>query len=533
MSNLIDAIRQDQFSDRVLRNAAPAALYEHAVQYDAGQISNLGAIISFSGDKTGRCPKDKRVVQNPESSEDIWWGPVNIALPDSSFEQLKARATDFLNDRERLYVIDGFAGWDPAHRIKVRIICSRPYHALFMHNMLIRPTTEELADFGEPDYVIYNAGQQDADPSIEGVEGTTSVSISFERREMVILGTEYAGEMKKGVFTIMNYIMPREGVLSMHCSANEGHDGDVSLFFGLSGTGKTTLSADPHRDLIGDDEHCWTEQGVFNIEGGCYAKCLGLSYEREPEIFSSIKFGAVLENTTVDPATREVDFDDGKLTQNTRVSYPIEYIPHAKTPCIGGHPKNIILLTCDAFGVLPPVSRLTKQQAMYHFISGYTAKVAGTEQGVNEPSATFSACFGAAFLVWHPTKYAEMLASKMENHEATAWLINTGWTGGAYGTGERIPLVYTRAIIDAIHSGHLDDVETLPDEIFGLSTPVECPGVPSEILQPSRAWQDQEAFTQTAHQLAVLFEENFDQYRSAASEGTCAAGPNVSAIKNN
>ena len=323
MSSLLSALTRGDFTEPVYRNAAPAILMEHAVEFDSGQLSDLGAIVSFSGEKTGRCPNDKRVVEEATSQDDIWWGPVNIALPDASFVQLRDQATTFLDAQPRLYVVDGFAGWDAKHRIKVRIICSRPYHALFMHNMLIRPTVEELASFGEPDYVIYNAGQCEADSSIEGVSGTTSVAIQFDRREMVILGTEYAGEMKKGVFTIMNYIMPREGVLSMHCSANEGHDGGVSLFFGLSGTGKTTLSADPHRDLIGDDEHCWTDDGVFNIEGGCYAKCLGLSYEREPEIFSSIKFGAVLENTTIDPQTRSVDFEDGRLTQNTRVSYPI------------------------------------------------------------------------------------------------------------------------------------------------------------------------------------------------------------------
>ena len=527
MSSLLAALNQGDFEAPVFRNAAPAILMEHAVIHDAGQLSDLGTIVSFSGEKTGRCPKDKRVVAEPTSEADVWWGPVNIALPDSSFTQLQELATTFLDSQPRLYVVDGFAGWDSEHRIKVRIVCSRPYHALFMHNMLIRPTEEELESFGEPDYVIYNAGQCSAQPDIEGVTGSTSVAVHFDRREMVILGTEYAGEMKKGVFTIMNYIMPREDVLSMHCSANEGKDGDVSLFFGLSGTGKTTLSADPHRDLIGDDEHCWTDRGVFNIEGGCYAKCLGLSYEREPEIFSSIKFGAVLENTTIDPHTRSVDFEDGSLTQNTRVSYPIDFIPHAKIPCVGGHPKNIILLTCDAFGVLPPVSKLNPQQAMYHFISGYTAKVAGTEQGVTEPTATFSACFGAAFLVWHPNKYAQMLAEKMDQHAADAWLINTGWIGGAFGTGQRIPLGYTRAIIDAIHGGHLEQVEMIQDDFFGLAIPQECPGVPQEVLQPRLAWNDQDSYQETALHLAKLFDQNFHQYRESASDGIAEGGPSL------
>ena len=527
MAALVDRIAQGDFSSPIHRNAAPAVLYEHAVAFDEGKISNLGAIVSFSGSKTGRSPQDKRVVEEAESRDDIWWGSVNITLPPSSFETLHARAIDYLNGRERLYVVDGFAGWDPNYQIKVRIICSRPYHALFMHNMLIRPTAEELKNFGSPDYVIYNAGSHTADPSIPGVAGNTSVALSFSRREMVILGTEYAGEMKKGVFTIMNYIMPKQDVLSMHCSANEGPDGDVSLFFGLSGTGKTTLSADPHRDLIGDDEHCWTERGVFNIEGGCYAKCLGLSYEREPEIYGSIRFGAVLENTPIDPVSRQVDFADGSLTQNTRVSYPIEFIPHAKTPCMGGHPKNIILLTCDAFGVLPPVAKLTPEQAMYHFISGYTAKVAGTEMGVDEPQATFSACFGAAFLVWHPAKYAHMLAERMEKHRADAWLINTGWIGGAHGVGKRIPLGYTRAIIDAIHTGQLRKVPTISDELFGLAMPTSCPGVPSLVLHPSESWADTQAYRRTALKLAELFDRNFAKYRDGAAPAVIAAGPKI------
>lgn len=342
---------------------------------------------------------------------------------------------------------------------------------------------------------------------------------------MIILGTQYAGEMKKGVFTIMNYLMPKQGVLSMHCSCNEGSQEDVSLFFGLSGTGKTTLSADPHRRLIGDDEHCWTDKGVFNIEGGCYAKCIDLVPEKEPEIFSAIRFGAVLENTVQHPETREVDFSDGSLTQNTRVSYPIDFIEHAKIPCIGGQPKNIIFLTCDAFGVLPPVSKLTPEQAMYHFISGYTAKIAGTEQGIVEPQATFSACYGAAFLVWHPTKYAEMLAEKMKNFGAHAWLINTGWTGGEYGAGSRIKLEYTRAIIDAIHSDELSNADFNRDPFFGLAIPGECPDCPTEILDPKKTWANSGNYEQVAGKLVELFIQNFSQYTSEASDSIREAGP--------
>jgi phosphoenolpyruvate carboxykinase (ATP) len=342
---------------------------------------------------------------------------------------------------------------------------------------------------------------------------------------MVILGSEYAGEMKKGVFTIMHYLMPRRGVLSMHCSANEGHAGDVTLFFGLSGTGKTTLSADPRRKLIGDDEHCWTDRGIFNIEGGCYAKCIHLSRDREPEIFGAIRFGTVLENVVVDPDTRIVDFSDARLTENTRASYPIEYIPNAKMPCLSGHPRNIILLTCDAFGVLPPVSKLSPAQLMYHFLSGYTAKVAGTEVGVKEPEATFSACYGAAFLVWHPMKYAELLAAKMLAHAADAWLVSTGWTGGPYGTGNRISLKHTRAIIDAIHDGSLATAATVAEPRFGLAVPTSCRGVPPEILLPRQTWKNAAAYDATAEKLTGLFRENFAHFADRATAEVRQAGP--------
>jgi phosphoenolpyruvate carboxykinase (ATP) len=394
-----------------------------------------------------------------------------------------------------------------------------------MHNMLIRPTAEELANFGTPDYTIYNAGQAPADPTIPGLTSATSVSLSFERGEFVILGTQYAGEMKKGVFTIMHYLMPKRGVLSMHCSANEGDDGDVSLFFGLSGTGKTTLSADPARRLIGDDEHCWSDNGIFNIEGGCYAKCIHLARDKEPEIFDAIRFGSVLENVIADPLTRDVDYDNAELTENTRAAYPIEFMPNAKIPCLATHPSNIVFLTCDAFGVLPPVSRLTPEQAMYHFISGYTAKVAGTEMGVAEPQATFSACFGAAFLVWHPAKYAGMLAGLMRAHRAQAWLVNTGWSGGPYGAGQRISLPHTRAIIDAIHRGELLDTPSSEDPVFGLAVPEHVPGVPGRILRPESCWPDPQAYRQAAEKLAALFHHNFRQYAPRASHATGAAGP--------
>jgi phosphoenolpyruvate carboxykinase (ATP) len=513
---------------RIIRNASAARLYEHGLRNEAGTaIASSGALIAMSGEKTGRSPKDKRIVGEEGSKGNVWWGPVNIELDEHSFMINRERAVDYLNTRPHLYVVDGFAGWDPAFRIKVRVICSRAYHALFMSNMLIRPTKQELESFGEPDYTIFNAGAFFANRHTTGMTSKTSVALHFGRQEFVILGTEYAGEMKKGVFTIMHYLMPKKGVLSMHCSANEGKAGDVSIFFGLSGTGKTTLSADPNRKLIGDDEHCWSENGVFNIEGGCYAKAINLSPEAEPEIYNAIRFGSVLENVVYERETREVDYTKTTITENTRCSYPIEFIPNAKIPCVAGHPDNVILLTCDAFGVLPPVAKLTPPQAMYHFISGYTAKVAGTEMGVTEPSATFSACFGAPFLVWHPTKYAEMLAEKLNKHGAQTWLVNTGWTGGAYGVGKRMSIAHTRAIIDAIHSGALKNAETVKDPLFGLEVPKHVAGVPDQTLVPRDTWADKNAFDNAARKLASLFKDNFKQYEAQASDAIRSAGPQL------
>jgi phosphoenolpyruvate carboxykinase (ATP) len=509
----------------VLRNLSVARLYTLAIPQDRYALASSGAMIALSGPKTGRSPKDKRIVEEASSKKDVWWGPVNIPLDETAFETNKELAINYFNARDQVFVVDGFAGWDPQYRQKVRIICNRAYHALFMHNMLIRPTEAELADFGDPDWVIYNAGQIQSLSGLTG--GKTSISLNLQKQEMVILGSEYAGEMKKGVFTALNYILPRDGVLSMHCSANEGDDGDVALFFGLSGTGKTTLSADPKRHLIGDDEHGWSDHGVFNFEGGCYAKTINLSAENEPDIYNAIRFGAILENVGFDDDTGEVDYSDVSVTQNTRCSYPIEFIDNAKIPCVGGHPKNVILLTCDAFGVLPPVSKLTPAQAMYHFISGYTAKVAGTEVGVTEPIATFSACFGDVFLVWHPTKYAEMLAQKLEEHGANAWLVNTGWSGGAYGTGQRFSLKYTRAIIDAILEGTLADVSYSQDPVFGLSIPGSCPNVPSELLSPRETWADPAAYDATASKLASMFIENFSTFADQANADILEAGPKV------
>ncbi|PHN07549.1 phosphoenolpyruvate carboxykinase (ATP) [Flavilitoribacter nigricans] len=510
----------------IYRNTSVPKLYEIGLQKEKGTaISDAGALLVYSGKKTGRSPKDKRVVRHPDSENNIDWGPINIELDERIFMINRERAIDYLNVCEHLFVVDAFAGWDKGYRIKVRVICTRAYHALFMQNMLIMPTAAELAEFGEPDYVIFNGGHFPANRYTTKMTSKTSIDVHLEKREIVILGTEYAGEMKKGIFSVMNYLMPLQNVLPMHCSANVGEAGDVSILFGLSGTGKTTLSADPKRRLIGDDEHCWTDTGVFNIEGGCYAKAIHLSAENEPDIYNAIRFGSILENVVYDEQTRAVDYDDVSITQNTRASYPIHYIENTQIPCVAGHPGHIIFLTCDAFGVFPPVSKLTPEQASYHFISGYTAKVAGTEMGITEPQATFSACFGAAFMMWHPNKYAELLAQKLKEHQATAWLVNTGWTGGGYGTGSRIKLKYTRAIIDAIHQGAFEDAAWIRDEHFGFQVPTSCPGVPAELLWPKTTWDDPEAYDRVKEQLIGLFQENFEQFKSNVNANILAAGP--------
>ncbi len=528
MNQTFDLTASNISVSEIHRNLGPPSLYEHAIRYQKeSTISDTGCLIAYSGEKTGRSPDDKRVVRHPSSEKDVWWGPVNYPLDELTFAINRERAVDYLNSRPRLYCVDAFAGWDPGTRQKVRVICARPYHALFMHNMLIRPTDEELEDFGEPDFVIINAGRFPANRYTTGMTSRTSVDLSLERREVVILGTEYAGEMKKAVFTYMNYLLPSQGMLSMHCSATRDRtSGRSSVLFGLSGTGKTTLSADPNRYLIGDDEHGWSDQGIFNIEGGCYAKAVYLTRESEPEIFDALRFGAVLENVVYDKARHHVDFNDTSITQNTRGSYPIEFMSNAMIPCLATHPSDVIFLTCDAFGVLPPVARLTPEQAMYYFISGYTAKVAGTEMGVNEPEATFSPCFGGPFLVWHPSRYAELLAQKIKQHDASVWLVNTGWSGGAYGTGSRMPLRFTRAIVDAIHNGTLSSAPVETDEVFGLAAVTECPGVPNEMLQPRLAWRDPAEWEKTARELAKRFHDNFETYADHASEEIRSAGPN-------
>jgi phosphoenolpyruvate carboxykinase (ATP) len=511
----------------IRRNLTPSRLYEEAIRHEPGsRIADTGALVAYSGEKTGRSPKDRRIVRQAGSEKAVWWGNVNVPLDPAVYKINRERALDFLNLRPWLYCVDGYAGWDPEHRLKIRVICSRPYHALFMQVMLIRPSVEELAEFGTPDFVLLNAGQFPANSQTPGMTSKTSIALDLDGGEAIILGTEYAGEMKKGIFTAMNYYMPCRDVLSMHCSATaDPVSGRSSILFGLSGTGKTTLSADPRRRLIGDDEHCWTDRGIFNIEGGCYAKAIHLSPEAEPDIYQALRFGAVLENVVLDEMDRQVDFDDARITENTRGAYPIEFIPNALIPCLAGHPADIIFLSCDAFGVLPPVSRLSSAQAMYYFISGYTAKVAGTEVGVTEPQATFSPCFGGPFLVWHPAKYAQLLAERLNKHKASVWLVNTGWSGGPYGVGKRMKLAYTRAIVDAIHGGHLRAAPTWRDPIFGLDVVKECPNVPPEILLPRGTWSDPAAFDQAAHKLAQRFRDNFAAYEAAVGPDVKAAGP--------
>lgn len=530
-SEVEQKIRQElALSDEVTtirRNAPAAVLYEDGLKENKTVISSSGALIAYSGVKTGRSPKDKRIVEEPTSKDEIWWGPVNKPCSERTWSINRERAADYLRTRDHIYIVDAFAGWDPKYRIKVRVVCARAYHALFMTNMLIRPTEEELAHFGEPDFTVWNAGQFPANLHTQDMSSKSTIEINFKAMEMIILGTEYAGEMKKGIFTVMFYLMPvHHNVLTLHSSANQGiQNGDVTLFFGLSGTGKTTLSADPHRLLIGDDEHCWSDHGVFNIEGGCYAKCINLSAEKEPEIFDAIKFGSVLENVIYDEKSHVVDYDDSSITENTRCAYPIDYIPSAKIPCLAdSHPKNIILLTCDASGVLPPVSKLTPEQVMYHFISGYTSKMAGTEQGVTEPEPTFSSCFGQPFLALHPIRYATMLATKMSQHKANAYLINTGWTGSSYVSGgKRCPLKYTRAILDSIHDGSLanETYETLP--IFNLQVPTKVNGVPAELLNPAKNWsQGESKYRGAVTNLANLFVQNFKIYQDRATPDVLA-----------
>jgi phosphoenolpyruvate carboxykinase (ATP) len=493
----------------IVRNPSIEQLIEDCLAYDDCKLASNGAVVAYTGKYTGRTPKDKVTVREPGSEANVWWENNGETTPEH-FARIREKFQGYVPGK-KLYVIDTFGGADPKHRIKARFIVERPYHALFIKQLLIRPTAEELATY-EPDWTVIDFGKMKMDPQADGTRGDAVIALSFEQKQVLIAGTQYAGEMKKSIFTVMNYMLPLNGVLSMHCSANIGKGGDTALFFGLSGTGKTTLSADPHRDLIGDDEHGWTEEGVFNVEGGCYAKCIRLSKEGEPEIWNAIRRGAILENVVL-RADGTPDYDSQEITENTRAAYPIEHIDNARLPSVGGHPVNIVFLTADAMGVLPPIARLTPEQAMFFFLNGYTAKVAGTEAGVTEPQAVFSTCFGAPFLPLRPKVYADMLGEKIERHGAKVWLVNTGWTGGAYGVGERMKLRYTRAMLKAAFEGDLDSVPYEIDPVFGLHLPTSCPDVPDEILQPRQTWADKAAYDHKAHELRAMFEENYRKFQ--------------------
>ncbi|MBT3646629.1 MAG: phosphoenolpyruvate carboxykinase (ATP) [Flavobacteriales bacterium] len=509
-------------------NLEPGELVEDTILNNQGAIASSGALAIDTGEFTGRSPKDKLIVRDAQTEDTVWWdGGFNIPFSPDKVEPLLNRMTAYLQNKD-VYVRDCVACSDPEYKLNIRVITEYPWSNLFAYNMFIRPNTEEQESF-DNDWTILCVPGFMADPEIDGTRQHNFSILDFTRKIALIGGSGYTGEIKKGIFTVLNYVLPQDrGVLSMHCSANIGKNDDTAVFFGLSGTGKTTLSADPNRQLIGDDEHGWTETGVFNFEGGCYAKCIDLTQEKEPQIWDAIKFGALLENIDFKPDSTEVDFEGCTKTENTRVSYPLHHIDNAMDPSIGGIPKNIFFLTADAFGVLPPLSKLTPGQAMYHFISGYTAKVAGTEAGVTEPQTTFSACFGAPFLPLHPTKYAEMLGEKMKQHNVNIWLVNTGWSGGEYGVGERIKLKYTRAMITAALEGKLDNVDYKTHEVFGLEMPTECPDVPTDILDPKNTWENKDGYDKKASHLAEEFVKNFTEFSDFANEEIMAAAPRVS-----
>jgi len=496
-----------------------------AIRGGEGEFADMGPFVAVTTPHTGRSPNDKFVVREPSTEADVDWGEVNRPLDETSFEALLADVRTYLDGLDDLFVEDLYCGADPAYRLSCRYVTPSAWHASFVRNMFIRPDLAELTAF-DPNFSILHAPEFEADPTKHGTRTGTFIVLNLARRVILIGGTRYAGELKKAMFTVMNYLMPKQGVLSMHCSANIGKDGDTALFFGLSGTGKTTLSADPERDLIGDDEHGWSENGVFNFEGGCYAKVINLSKEQEPDIFATTQmFGTVLENVVLEPVTKKVDFANQSITENTRASYPLHYIRNHVPDGRGGHPRNVVFLSADAFGVLPPIARLTPEQAMYYFLSGYTAKVAGTERGVTEPKATFSACFGAVFLVWHPTRYAEMLGERLAEHASQVWLVNTGWSGGPYGVGSRMKLSHTRAMLRAALAGDLDSVETTTDPIFGLHRPTTVEGVPTSVLDPRATWDDPAAYDTQAKRLAKMFTENIERFGGAVSGAIRSAGP--------
>ena len=503
-------------------NLGTEQLLEHAIQRREGILASGGSLVVRTGQFTGRSPKDKFIVRDELTDPHVQWGPVNQPMSEAHFDRVYSRMMTYWQGHE-VYVQDCFVGADPGYTLPVRVISQLAWHSLFARQLFIRPDREQLAAH-RPDFTILFAPDFQTSPAEEGTNSETCIAISFKKRAVLICGTSYAGEMKKSAFTVLNYLLPERGVFPMHCSANIGAAGDVALFFGLSGTGKTTLSADPQRRLIGDDEHGWSDRGVFNFEGGCYAKCIRLSRENEPQIWNAIRFGTVLENVAMDAETRQIDFNSDEITENTRAAYPIEFIDGAVTPSVGGHPSNVIFLTADAFGVLPPISRLAPEQAMYHFLSGYTAKVAGTERGLGkEPQATFSAGFGAPFLPRPPASYASLLGEKLRRHQADCWLVNTGWVGGPYGVGSRMKLQYTRAMLNAVLSGELKDVPVTPDPIFKVMVPQSCPGVPATFLDARGMWADKAAYDKAARDLAQRFNKNFEKFTEVSREIAAAA----------
>ncbi len=506
---------------------SPEELVEQTILSGEGVRNNTGALCIRTGEFTGRSPKDKFIVKDSVTENSVDWNNFNIPIEEKYFHQLQKKMLDYLGQKEEIWIRDAYACADPTYRLNIRVINENPWSNLFAYNMFLRPAESELENF-EPDWHIIQAPGFKADPAVDGTRQHNFALISFTHKTILIGGTGYTGEMKKGIFSVLNYILPHDKqVLSMHCSANMGCDGDVAVFFGLSGTGKTTLSADPNRKLIGDDEHGWTDTSVFNFEGGCYAKTIDLSEDREPEIFHAIRPGALVENIEFFQGNHQIDFSSKAITENTRVSYPLDFISNAMEPSIGGLPKNIFFLTCDAYGVLPPISKLTPGQAMYQFISGYTAKVAGTEAGVTEPKSTFSACFGAPFMPLHPGKYAEMLGEKMKKHAVNVWMINTGWSGGPYGIGSRMKLSYTRASITAVLKGELDGAEYKSHPVFGMLIPTACPGIPTEILNPRSTWADTAAYDAKSKDLAIQFVKNFEKYASGVNKEILQAAPKI------
>ncbi|MBO5564469.1 MAG: phosphoenolpyruvate carboxykinase (ATP) [Lachnospiraceae bacterium] len=509
----------------VYRNLSPAVLTEHALRRGEGELMDTGALVVKTGKYTGRSAQDKFIVDTAGVHDKIAWGSVNKPVERETFNAIKAKLIAYLQNRE-IFLFDGMAGADPACTKKFRIVCELASQALFINDLLIRPTAEELQSFGEADFTIIAAPGFKCIPELDGTRSEAAIMIDYEAKMVLICGTQYAGEIKKSVFSVMNFLMPEMGVLPMHCSANmDPVTKETAVFFGLSGTGKTTLSADPNRMLIGDDEHGWSDTGIFNFEGGCYAKCINLSAEGEPEIYNAIRFGALVENVVIDPETRKPDYDDGSLAENTRVGYPIDFIPNAAIPGVGGIPKVVIFLTADSFGVLPPISRLSKEAAMYQFVTGFTSKVAGTEIGITEPVPTFSTLFGEPFMPMDASVYANMLGERIEKYNTKVYLVNTGWTGGAYGTGSRMKLKYTRAMITAALNGELEKAEFVHDDLFNLDVPQSCPDVPSEIMNPRDTWADKEAYDAQAKRLAGMFHENFTKKYPDMPENIAKAGP--------